>query len=43
MKVLDVGCGWGSLAKFMHDEYEVEVTGVTLSQEQFDLAIERNK
>lgn len=43
MKVLDVGCGWWSLAKFMYDEYGVEVIWVTLSGEQFDLATERNK
>lgn len=34
MRVLDIGCGFGKLAYFLAKEYEVEVTGVTLSEEQ---------
>ena len=34
MRVLDIGCGWGSLAKYMADNYEVTVVGLTLSEEQ---------
>lgn len=37
-KVLDIGCGWGGLAKYMAEHYEVEVTGITISQEQAKLA-----
>lgn len=34
MKVLDIGCGWGSLAYFLVFNYDVKVTGITISQEQ---------
>jgi cyclopropane-fatty-acyl-phospholipid synthase len=34
MRLLDVGCGWGSLAVHAARHYGVSVTGVTLSREQ---------
>lgn len=34
MRVLDVGCGWGSLALHAAQNYGVDVVGVTLSGEQ---------
>ena len=34
MRMLDVGCGWGSLSLFAAEEYGVRVLGVTLSAEQ---------
>ncbi len=34
MKVLDIGCGWGGMAKFMAENYGVSVTGITVSSEQ---------
>jgi cyclopropane-fatty-acyl-phospholipid synthase len=34
MKVLDIGCGFGSAMAFFAKEYGIEVTGVTLSKEQ---------
>lgn len=34
MKVLDIGCGWGSFAKFAAEKYKVEVVGITISKEQ---------
>jgi len=37
MKVLDIGCGWGSFAKFAAERYGVEVLGVTLSHRQVEL------
>lgn len=37
MKVLDIGCGWGSFAKFAAQKYGVQVTGVTVSKEQAEL------
>src|SRR3954468_3439381 len=38
MRLLDVGCGWGSLAMHAAREYGVEVLGITLSGEQADYA-----
>jgi cyclopropane-fatty-acyl-phospholipid synthase len=41
MKVLDIGCGWGGMALYLHEQYGVDVLGVTLSEEQLALARER--
>jgi len=41
--LLDVGCGWGGLARFAAREYGVKVFGITLSREQLALAQERVK
>jgi cyclopropane-fatty-acyl-phospholipid synthase len=38
MKVLDIGCGWGSFAKYAAEKYQVEVVGITISQQQLELA-----
>ena len=40
-QLLDVGCGWGSLAIHAAREYGVRVVGVTLSQEQAAYARKR--
>lgn len=40
MRVLDIGCGWGGLAKYMAGNHGVEVVGVTVSKEQARLAAE---
>jgi cyclopropane-fatty-acyl-phospholipid synthase len=40
-RLLDIGCGWGSLARFAAEHYGVEVTGITISREQMKLAQER--
>jgi len=37
MKVLDIGCGWGSFAKYAAEKYKAEVTGITVSREQVEL------
>jgi cyclopropane-fatty-acyl-phospholipid synthase len=36
-RVLDIGCGWGSWAKFAAEKYGVNVVGVTVSPEQVEL------
>lgn len=41
-RLLDVGCGWGGLARHAAKHYGVEVYGITLSKEQLALARERN-
>ncbi len=41
MRVLDIGCGWGGLSRWMAEHYQVSVTGVTVSKEQAKLATER--
>ncbi|GAA4554342.1 cyclopropane-fatty-acyl-phospholipid synthase family protein [Amycolatopsis samaneae] len=40
-RLLDVGCGWGSLILHAAEHYGVHATGVTLSQEQARLVRER--
>jgi cyclopropane-fatty-acyl-phospholipid synthase len=40
-RVLDVGCGWGSLVLHAAREYGVAVTGVTISREQHDFVAAR--
>lgn len=40
MKLLDIGCGWGGLAKFAAEKYGVQVTGLTISKEQAAFAQE---
>jgi cyclopropane-fatty-acyl-phospholipid synthase len=39
--VLDIGCGWGGLALYLADIAGANVTGITLSQEQFHRAQNR--
>lgn len=41
MRVLDVGCGWGGMALHLARNYNVEVLGITLSEEQLAMATER--
>lgn len=43
MKVLDIGCGWGSFAKFAAEKYQAHVVGITISQKQMELAREHCK
>ncbi len=42
-QVLDIGCGWGSFARFAAEKYGGRVTGITVSREQVALARERCK
>jgi cyclopropane-fatty-acyl-phospholipid synthase len=39
-RLLDIGCGWGGMARFAAERYGVEVVGVTISSEQLLLARE---
>lgn len=39
-RVLDIGCGWGSFARFAAEKYGAEVVGVTISQKQLELGRE---
>ncbi len=41
MRMLDVGCGWGALAVHAARSYGVTVTGVTLSAQQRQFAMDR--
>lgn len=34
VRVLDIGCGYGALGKFMTEHYDVQYVGVTISAEQ---------
>ncbi|MEG3176649.1 cyclopropane-fatty-acyl-phospholipid synthase family protein [Sphingomonas sp. RB3P16] len=41
MTVLDIGCGWGGMALYLHQHTGADVLGVTLSEEQLKVARER--
>src|ERR1700758_3920363 len=38
LRLLDVGCGWGGLARYAASNYGCQVVGITISREQFDYA-----
>jgi cyclopropane-fatty-acyl-phospholipid synthase len=40
MRILELGCGWGSFARYAAEKYGAEVTGVTVSREQVALGSE---
>ncbi|HUG45462.1 MAG TPA: cyclopropane-fatty-acyl-phospholipid synthase family protein [Sphingomicrobium sp.] len=40
-KVLDIGCGWGGTALYLHQSAGVDVLGITLSEQQ--LAVARHR
>lgn len=39
--VLEIGCGWGGFAEYAAKERGLRVTGLTISQAQYDYAVER--
>jgi len=39
--VLEIGCGWGGFAEYAAGERGLRVTGLTISQAQYDYAVER--
>jgi len=43
MTVLELGCGWGSFAKYAAEKYGANVVGVTVSKEQVELGMEMSK
>jgi cyclopropane-fatty-acyl-phospholipid synthase len=40
-RVLEIGCGWGGFAQYAATNYGCHITGVTISQEQYDYAVAR--
>ncbi|KRN20689.1 SAM-dependent methyltransferase [Lacticaseibacillus camelliae] len=42
-RFLDIGCGWGTLMLTAAKRYHLDVTGITLSQEQYDFVNQRIK
>jgi cyclopropane-fatty-acyl-phospholipid synthase len=42
-RVLDIGCGWGSMARFAAERYGCNVVGVTISERQRDWAEQHAK
>jgi cyclopropane-fatty-acyl-phospholipid synthase len=41
MRVLDIGCGWGSFMSYAAEHYGVECVGVSISKEQVEWAQQR--
>ncbi|MCW5823120.1 MAG: class I SAM-dependent methyltransferase [Cyanobacteria bacterium TGS_CYA1] len=39
--ILEIGCGWGGFACYAAKKYGVKITGITISQEQFEYAKSR--
>src|SRR5206468_6351195 len=42
-RVLDIGCGWGGMALYLHKVAGVNVLGITLSERQLKIARQRAK
>lgn len=38
MKILDLGCGWGGLSKYLAQQHGAQMVGITLSKEQAHFA-----
>jgi cyclopropane-fatty-acyl-phospholipid synthase len=42
-KILEIGCGWGGMAIYLAENYDVQVSAITISKEQYAYAKERVK
>ena len=42
-KVLDIGCGWGSLSRHFNSNYGCTVKGISLSEEQISFCLQNQK
>jgi cyclopropane-fatty-acyl-phospholipid synthase len=42
-KVLDIGCGWGSLSRHFSSKYNCNVKGISLSEEQISYCLKKQK
>lgn len=42
-KVLDIGSGWGGLSRFLANQFDVHVDGITLSENQYAYAVQKAK
>jgi cyclopropane-fatty-acyl-phospholipid synthase len=40
MRILELGCGWGSFAKYVAEKYDAHVLGVTVAKEQVELGMQ---
>ncbi len=40
MRILDIGCGWGSFMKYAAEHYQVSCVGITVSEAQVELGRE---
>ena len=40
MRILDIGCGWGSFLKYAAEKYKIKGLGITVSKEQIELGNE---
>ncbi len=41
MRILDIGCGWGSLVRYAAQNYDIDAVGLTVSKEQAQLGRSR--
>jgi cyclopropane-fatty-acyl-phospholipid synthase len=41
--ILEIGCGWGGFAIYAATKYDCQITGITISKEQFDYATRKVK
>ena len=39
--ILEIGCGWGGFSEFLAENYDCQITALTISREQFKFTTER--